>query len=110
MRRDFDPCIGSTEQDSGAGGSRTQIHRDLLAGMQSDPPAPDPRFQRPLRRCRNIPHHATDFLQVVPTCAKNYRCSDFLPNHSLLRIVASNSTIAAAADKSTAQFWSGDLI
>src|SRR6516165_9878585 len=32
--------------------------------MKTDPPATDSRLQRPLRRCRHIPQHATDFSKT----------------------------------------------
>src|SRR6516164_7346690 len=34
--------------------------------METDPPPTDSRLQRPLRRCRHIPQHATDFSKTDP--------------------------------------------
>src|SRR6516162_3812264 len=34
--------------------------------METNPPATDSRLQRPLRRCRHIPQHATDFSKTDP--------------------------------------------
>src|SRR5690242_11641604 len=85
---DLDPRISAPEYNSRVRGGRTQPHRDLLARMKPDPPAPDYGFQRPLKRRRCIPHHSTDFSEVVPKPARRYPRANFLSNHSLLRIVA----------------------